>query len=144
MKNLLTKIPIFFIFTLILSIIPACEGEKRIPYVNVNIIIYPDLPEYNTIKTPGNHIYITGGYAGIILYCISADTYIAYERNCPHNYSNNNAILDVDSTNMFMVCRDCSSKFTITDGSKLEGPSKNPIIIYKTTLNNNALHIYNY
>ncbi|MDR2011233.1 MAG: hypothetical protein LBQ22_12210 [Bacteroidales bacterium] len=143
MKNISAKLLIFFIF--ILTILPSCEDSgERIPYVPVNIIIYPDLPEYNTIKTPMNHIYLNGGYAGIIVYCEYADSYKAYERNCPHNPSHPDAILDVDSTNLFMVCRECKSKFSILYGNKVDGPAKNPVVEYKTTLFNSALYITNY
>ena len=132
----------------------SCNRNEKIPYVKVDVRIDLSLITYNSVKTPGNHLYLEEldpnfnrntnyGYAGIILYCLYPDYYKAYERNCPHNPFNKNAILDVDSTNLFMVCRDCKSKFSITDGTLMSGPSKNPIVEYKTSLTGNTLYIYN-
>ncbi|MDL2261930.1 hypothetical protein LJC11_00310 [Bacteroidales bacterium OttesenSCG-928-I21] len=152
MKNRTAKLLLFFAFTILLTFISGCsENDDRIPYSYVNVVIYPDLPAYSEIKTPMNHIYLDQkdfmycGYAGIIVYCEQIDMYKAYERNCPHNPHNKNAILDVDSTNLFMVCRDCGSKFSILYGDKVDGPAKYPVVQYKTELRyNRSLYISNY
>jgi nitrite reductase/ring-hydroxylating ferredoxin subunit len=143
MRNILSKILIILITSVTLSIIPSCDREDRIPYVYVNFVIYPDLPEYMSIKTPGNYLFLTGGVQGIILYCQFTDEYMAYERNCPNDPYENNAVLDVDSTGLFLVCRNCGSRFSIYDGSIVESPSKYPVLQYATYLDNSALYINN-
>ena len=155
MKNIFAKLIIFLLLTLTLISVSCKKKNDRIPYVSVGVYINPNLAIYNSIKTPGNYLYLEEidkdfnyntnyGYAGIILYCLYPDIYKAYERNCPHNPFNKNSILDVDSTNLFMVCRDCGSKFSIIDGTQMSGPSKNAIVEYKTNLiNDYTLYIYN-
>lgn len=143
MKKILPKITIILIASVIFSIIPACDREDRIPYVYVNFVIYPDLPQYMSIKTPGNYLNLTGGAQGIILYCVFTDEYKAYERNCPNDPYEANSILDVDSTGLFLVCRNCESKFSIYDGSIVESPSKYPVLTYMTYLDGSSLYVYN-
>lgn len=139
-----SKIVIILTTAILLCVFPACDKENRIPYVYVNFVVYPNLPEYASIKTPGNFIYLTGGVKGIILYCKFTDEYLAYERNCPNDPYQKNAILDVDSTGLFLVCRNCDLKFSIYDGSIVESPSKYPVLRYQTYLDNQALYINNY
>jgi len=143
MKNFLTKITIILTCLAFFILIPACDNQNRIPYVYVNFVIYPDLPQYMSVKTPGNYLYLTGGVKGIILYCQFTDEYKAYERNCPNDPYEQNSILDVDSTGLFLVCRNCDSKFSIYDGSIVDSPSKYPLLQYLTYLEGGALYIYN-
>ncbi len=143
MKNLFAKITIILIGIFVFTIIPSCDNENRIPYVYVNFIVYPDLPQYMSVKTPGNYLYLTGGVKGIILYCQFTDFYKAYERNCPNDPNEMNAVLDVDSTGLFLVCRNCGSKFSIYDGSIVDSPSKYPVLQYLTYLEGSALYINN-
>lgn len=143
MKNYITKIAIISICFTAFTIFPSCDRENRIPYVYVNFVIYPDLPEYMSVKTPGNYLYLTGGAKGIILYCQFTDEYKAYERNCPNDPGEPNAVLDVDSTGLFLVCQNCGSKFSLYDGSIVDSPSKYPVLQYLTYLEGNALYIYN-
>jgi nitrite reductase/ring-hydroxylating ferredoxin subunit len=144
MKFNYSKIAIILFFASFFSILPACDREERIPYAYVDFVVYLDLPEFTELKTPGNYLYLTGGVRGIILYCEFTDSYKAYERNCPYEPSNANALLDVDSTGLFLVCRHCESKFMLLDGSVINGPTKYPLMQYATYLESgNALHVYN-
>ncbi|MDD3859148.1 MAG: hypothetical protein PHW83_03040 [Bacteroidales bacterium] len=143
MKFNLSKILILIILASFFSVVPACDREDRIPYVYVDFVIYPDLPQYSDLKTPGNYLYLTGGYRGIIMYCDFTDSYKAYDRCCTYEPSNSNAILDVDSSGLFLVCRNCNSKFMLLDGSVVEGPAKYYLTQYATYLDGNALYVYN-
>jgi nitrite reductase/ring-hydroxylating ferredoxin subunit len=144
MKYNISKILIFFVFASFFSVLPACEREDRIPYAPVDFVIYLDLPEFQELKTPGNYLYVTGGVRGIIMYCEYTDSYKAYERNCPYEPANADAVLSVDSTGLFMVCRHCESKFMLLDGSVVNGPTKYPLVQYPTYLQNNVLTVSNY
>lgn len=144
MKLNYSKIAIILILTSFFSTIPACKRETRIPYAYVDFVLYLDLPEFTELKTPGNYLYLTGGVRGIIIYCEFTDSYKAYERNCPFEPANAQAILDVDSTGLFLECRHCDSKFMILDGSVINGPTKYPLMQYSAYLESgNALHVYN-
>lgn len=144
MKILLPKIIFIFLFSGILTIIPACDNEDRIPYAYVDFTVYLDMPQFFEVKTPGNFLYLTGGVRGIILYCEYTDSYKAYERNCPYEPSNPKAILDVDSTGLFLVCMHCDSKFLLLDGSIQNGPAKYSVLQYATYLESlNTLRVFN-
>ncbi len=143
MINRFTKIVIFFVLVSSFIIAPSCDRQNQIPYVYVNIVIYPDLPEYSSIKTPGNYLYLTGGVKGIVLYCQFTDNYLAYERNCPNDPYEKNAILEVDSSGLFLVCKQCKSKFFMYDGGIADSPSKYPVLRYATYFENNTLYIQN-
>lgn len=136
------KIIFIFLIILFFSILPSCNKEDRIPYVPVNFTLYLTMPEFNSLKTPGNYLYLTGGVKGIVVYCEYADEYNAYERNCPYNPYDADAILQVDSTGLFLECLACGSKFSLYDGSLVQGPSKYSVLQYTTYLENDALYVY--
>ena len=130
---------LIFIFVFLLS----CDKEhERIPYVYVNIQKSLDDPELNSLLIPGNFVYITGGVNGIILYRLSNDEFLAWERTCPYVPSNNCKI-SVDETNVFCECPCCESKYIIMDGTAYEGPSTYSIKGYQTYFDGLDIRIYN-
>lgn len=142
-----TKVIIILIFFNSFSIFSSCNHEDVIPYIEFYESVYLNLPQYQSVQTPGNYIYLPSpqfGYAGVILYCKFPDEYIAYERNCPYNASKEDAILDISDSLNLMVCRNCGSRFSLMDGGKVSGPAKYDAKRYNTTLQNgNKLDIYN-
>lgn len=142
-----TKIILIKIFSLVFFTFSSCKKEDIIPYVRFYEQIDLNLPKYQNVKIPGNYMYLSNeyfGYNGVILYCVSTNEYMAYERNCPHDAQKANAILDVIDSLCLMVCRDCGSRFFLIDGLKLDGPSKYSVKTYQTSLSiNNILDIYN-
>jgi len=120
----LTKVIIISILTLAIGVIPACDSEEYVPYVYVNVQLYPDMPSHIALKTPGNYLYVDGGYKGIVVACTAPDQWVAFDRACPHHPRTKDAILSVDSTNLFLECPICGSKFNLYDGYIVNGPSK--------------------
>ncbi len=143
MKRKLIKFSLILSFICFLSVNQSCDKEDRIPYVYVNFQIYPDLPQFMSLKTPGNHLKVTGGVKGIILYCQFLDEYNAYERNCPYDPYAANAVLDVDSTGLFLECNSCGSIFSLYDGTQVNTESKYPVLQYSTHLEAGKLYVYN-
>lgn len=141
--KLLPKIMIISILTLAIGIIPACDNQEYVPYVYVNLQIYPDMPSHNMLKTPGNYMYFTGGYNGIVVTCTAPDEWVAFDRACPHHPRTKDAILSVDSTNLFLECPICGSKFNLYDGYIVNGPSKYTPLQYTTDYQGSILYIYN-
>ncbi|HRW20559.1 MAG TPA: hypothetical protein PLO05_02605 [Bacteroidales bacterium] len=121
----------------------SCKKDDRIPYVPVNIQLSLNQPEFQELKTPGNSVTISGGVRGIIIHCNYADDYVAWERNCPHEPSNDSARIYIDSTGLFAVCKHCKSKFFLMDGSIVEGVAGQNLLQYNTYLENNILYISN-
>jgi nitrite reductase/ring-hydroxylating ferredoxin subunit len=124
----------------------SCKKENKngIPLVAVDLTLYINNPSYSDLHVSGGWAYITGGVKGIILFRSSVDEFIAYERNCTYQPYNNCSIVDVDSTNIFIVDIDCcNSKFSIIDGVPVNGPASQLLKQYSTSYDGNVLRIYN-
>ena len=122
----------FFLITLVLSFL-ACNGSKnKIPYVNVDITLNLDNPEFADLSVPGGYVYITGGFNGIVVYRISRDEFKAYERACPYDPGCGRVVVVADSS--YLIDKDCcGSKFSLPyDGVVLKGPADQPLREYKT------------
>lgn len=122
---------------------PSCKQEDPIPYVPVNLQLFLNNPEFQELRTPGNSVTISGGVRGILVHCNYTDEYVAWERNCPYQPSNDSARIYIDSTGLFAICEHCNSKFFLMDGSVIEGPAEIPLLQYSTYLENEILYISN-
>ena len=58
--KLLPKIIIISILLLAIGINPSCDKQEYVPYVYVNVQLYPDMPAHSALKTPGNYVYVDG------------------------------------------------------------------------------------
>ena len=142
--KLLPKIIIISILLLAIGINPSCDREEYVPYVYVNVQLYPDMPSHMALKTPGNYLYIDKqGYKGIVVACTGPDEWVAFDRACPHHPRTNDAILSVDSTGLYLECPVCGSKFNLNDGNIVSGPSKYTPLQYTTDYQGSVLYIYN-
>lgn len=141
------------LFTIFLAILlfaelftgQGCKKESEtIPNVYVDFYIYLNQPSYAALNSVGNFVYVTGGVKGIIVYRKSLDEFVAYDRSCPYDPDAGNAIINVDSTNVFSSDSNCGSKFNLLDGSVLNGPATRPLKSYRTSFDGlNTLHIFN-
>ncbi len=141
MKKFITLIP--FSFLLLLSSCSKNNNTNWIPYVPVNIDIYPANPQYININVIGGWVYVTGGSRGIIIYRFSQDEFYAFDRHCPYQPTNSCGKVKVDSDNITLADSCCGSKFIIVDGSVIQGPAGLPLKKYKTYYDGTTLHITN-
>jgi hypothetical protein len=122
--------------------------DAAIPYqpfgeVHINL----NLPEYQSLRTDGGWKYLdkvsglTVGVRGIILYRLSASTYIAYERNCSFHPNDACATVEVHSSNLYMQDTCCGSTFSLTTGSPTGGAAWRPLRKYETLLTSSELTI---
>lgn len=133
---------------LFLAGVSSCKKEKNngsIPNVTVNLYLALSLPEYAALNSVGNSIEISGGYKGILVYHRFQNEFVAFELACPYDPLESGAIVQKDSSNVIGVDYNCGSKFYLTDGSILEGPSNKPLKQYQTSFDagSNSLYIYN-
>jgi hypothetical protein len=132
----------------VLIIVFACKKEKNtnnsnIPNQSVNIVIYPNDPQFvSTIGVPGGWCYITGGNKGIIVYRSTNTDFIAYERTCTYDPSTNSAIV-VMSDNITIRDTVCGSKFNMLNATVTQGPAAASLKTYTCQYDGSALHIYN-
>ena len=144
----------FTIFLSVLIIIlfwgSGCKKEKtstsnsnEIPVVAFNFSINPNSTEYIELNNPGGSVPLTGGYLGIIVYRVSVNEFVAFERACPYDWNVNNSRVTVDKSGIMAECPTCKSKFILLDGSVFSGPSKYPLKQYNASYDGTILYIYN-
>lgn len=105
------------------------------------IIINLSYPQYQSLKLDGTYKYIEGGMRGIILYRSNENTYVAFERACPHHPSDESATVDVDMSGLFMIDHECKSNFSFPDGYPTAGPARRGLWTYRVTLEGTKLII---
>jgi nitrite reductase/ring-hydroxylating ferredoxin subunit len=139
-KSLLILLPILF----------SCKKENinqqlGIPYVNVDRYILLNDPNSLSLNAVGGFLYLNAGSRGIIVYHRAFEEYVAFDRHCTYNTSDACGKVSLDSTsNVILNCACCASKFSLIDGSVLNGPSLNPLLQYNAQISGPAtLHIYN-
>ncbi len=143
------KFTIFFASLLIILLMaPGCKKESsqnqnEIPIVAVSISLNPNSTEYIELNPVNGWVYLTGGYRGIIVYRLSLNDFVAFDRACPYDWDANNTRIALDSSHVMAQCPTCKSKFLLIDGSVYSGPSKYPLKQYQTSYNGNVLYIYN-
>ncbi|MBL7883168.1 MAG: hypothetical protein JNL69_03815 [Bacteroidia bacterium] len=119
------------------------DNDNNVPNTAVDIYIYVNNPSFFNLNAVGGWVYITGGVRGILVYRKSNTEFAAYDRNCTFQSSDPCATVVVDNTNIIARDTCCNSRFSMYDGSVLQGPAGLPLKPYATTFDGNVLHIYN-
>ena len=141
--RLLSSILILLFVSILLSL--SCKKDKteRVPSVPVNISIPPNSVQFNSLNTIGGWVYVTGGYKGIIVYRKDSETFMSFDRACPFHPTEECSRLKVEASGLIAVDSCCGSRFFLTDGSVLKGPSTLPLKSYYTTFDGNYIYITN-
>jgi hypothetical protein len=160
MKYLLQPISILAIFAaIVMTAIAGCKKDQNqgfVPDVNINISIYPNSTLYQELNIVGGWMYL--GYSdgipepsrGLIVYRLTTDIFMAYERTppfepdaCCNASLTECTALVVDNYYPFAADTCNGSRFLLVDGSVTEGPSPYPMVAYQTNYDGNVLFIYN-
>src|SRR5690348_14098084 len=120
----------FIALTLALLFIGCKKNESPIPNVPVDFYIYLSEPSYSALNVPGNYVYVTGGYKGIIIYRESNELFIAFDRACSYDPYVSAAVVTVDSSGLGITDHNCGSKFNILDGTATGAPATRPLKRY--------------
>lgn len=133
---------ILAIIILLLIVVPGCNKDNRpsIPYAYVNLQLYPDTMDYISI---GGYKYVNAGYRGILIYRLLPNEFLVYERCCPYDPEKTGARITVDPTNLTCTDSVCMSRFAITDGIPISGPSPYALMQYHWNFDGEVLYIYN-
>jgi nitrite reductase/ring-hydroxylating ferredoxin subunit len=116
----------------------ASYSQAAFPEVTVNL----NFPQYQRLKLEGGYVYIDGaGLRGIILYKAGENSYIAYERACPHHPEESCAVVQVDGSSLYMVDHCCKSTFNFSDGQPTGGPAQRALLQYRIEITGNTLKI---
>jgi len=134
---------IFLMITL--WVLSGCKKDEKeyVPNVYVNFQIDPNSTMYLSLNMPGGWAYITGGVSGIIIYRADQDNFKAFDRACPYDYDVEGSLVEVDPSGLVMIDSLCGSRYIITDGSVLNGPSTRGLKTYRTSYDGRLLYVYN-
>lgn len=133
------------LFSLLIISTGCGEYKGQVPNVYVNFYVSLSDPDFSTLQSPGNSVYVSGGVNGILIYRVSYEEFAAFDRTCTYNVEDNCAIF-TDGSGIFAVDSTCcNSKFLLLDGSVSEGPATYPLKRYRTFYDQTTmmLHVYN-
>lgn len=146
-KKKLMKNYLFFI--VFIGLFLSCDSDDiddntLLPNVNVNETIFLNNPEFTNLQVPGGWAYAQGGIGGIIIYRVSTNNYLAFERSAPHFTPQACSVMTVRNS-IKMVCSCDNSEFSILDGSPLTEGVKYAARNYRVAIvGNNTLNITNF
>lgn len=140
-----SKIQFFLLTLTFIFFIEGCrKKEDLVPNVYVNFTVFLSDPEFATLQTIGNSVFVTGGVSGIVIYRYSQTEFSAYDRCCTYKPSDRCAVLPDTSNTLFLYCPCCGSRFSIIDGSLQSGPAERALTSYSTYFDqNNTLQVTN-
>jgi len=126
----------------------ACKKDDNVaePPAHVNITINPNSTMYQELNTVGGWTYLTATppSRGIIVYRITQNEFMAYERTPPYEpdqccSGDTCTFLLVDFPFVEDTCT--NSTYQIIDGSPFNGPTTIPLIRYTTYYDGLTLQI---
>jgi nitrite reductase/ring-hydroxylating ferredoxin subunit len=139
-----------FILTIVviglLSLTWSCNGKvahDSIPEVPVNVYLDVNSTMFIELNTIGGWVYLTGGYRGILVYRVSVDDFVAYDRACPYDPFEPCSRITVDPSGITVTDSCCGSQFGILDGSVIQGPATIPLKRFYTYFDGNILTVNN-
>ena len=124
----------------------GCNKEtthQSIPNVSVNLYLDISSTLYIELATIGGHVNITGGYKGIVVYRVSPDDFVAYDRACSYDPKLACARITMDPSGITLTDSCCGSNFSVLDGSIIKGPATQPLKRYHTQFDGQILRIWN-
>lgn len=147
MKKFKNRIILFYtlLFCLIVLLPSSCKKtDDVIPYVTVNEYLNLSLPSYLPLTIVNGWVYYQGaGNKGLIVVNVDGVNFAAYDRTCTFDPAESTSIVQVINNNVIAIDSICGSKFSILDGSIINGPASQSLKRYQTSVSNNVLHIYN-
>jgi len=118
------------------------ETSSNIPDRPVNLVINVNTPANFNLQSIGGFEYYAGGSRGVLIYRNDIDDFKAYDRHSTFQPENGCAV-EVDST--FVALEDpCStSRYSIFDGTVINGPAVVPLRQYQTSFDGVFLRVFN-
>lgn len=134
----------FFSVLLITISLAGCRNQYQgIPNVSVDIYVNLQDPTYQSLAGLGSWVYVNGGSKGIIVFNVDNESFLAYERHCPHDPESSCSQIEVDETNFIAIDSCCLTKYQLLDGNPIDGPGTLPLLSYSTSFDGNIVHIRN-
>ena len=142
------------LFSLLLAACTKDDGDRQ-PLPPINITIDPNSTLYQELNVTGGWLYLNEmdgaepPSRGIIVYRLSADQFMAFERtppfkpdSCCNAAKTICSSLVVDNYYPFVMDTCTMSKYLILDGSPVSGPSSMTLSMYVTEYFGDLLYIH--
>ncbi len=139
------------IFLLQIFLILSCSSDDRsdnnqfLPPSSINYQINLNLPQFNPLKFPGNHLIDrteNGSIKGIIIYNIDDSQYSAFELSDPNHSPNDCSTQTVEGITSTCECDDGNS-YNIVTGQQTSGEGQFGLRRYNIRRDGNTLFITN-
>jgi len=139
------------IILLLLSLSISCSSDDTKNYNNpylipttVNLQLNLNLPQYNQLKYPGNHVTIYHqGIKGIVVYCVNTDLYIAHELSDPNHLPNDCSTMTVTGAIASCPCPEDDNSYDLITGQHTSAEEQYPMLQYRAKREGNSIRIYN-
>ena len=147
MSTLKTKIKLLSQLFISLVLMLGCSDDQSqiVPYVNVQIYINLDLPQFTMLSSVNNaYLYPNAGFNrnGVIVYRNSFDEFTAFDATCPQHIETKTAvILDDRGSGGQATCPHCQTVyylFSYGSASKVY-----PLKRYNVNKTGSTLYVYN-
>ncbi|MDN3722828.1 hypothetical protein QRD02_00415 [Aequorivita sp. SDUM287046] len=139
-------------FLLICLIIVSCskndDKQERNPYLSdpvVSLNLNLNLPEYNSLKFPGNSVITTQGIKGIVVICVSDTQYFAYDLTDPNHVPSNCSRMTIEGPIATCPCQNDENEYNLVNFGRhtSEPDAKYPMQSYRAERNGNTVTISN-
>ena len=133
----------------VLTMLSCSKDRYEFPNAHVNYYLYPNNPQYTGLHFEGGWTNINGGVNGIFIfhnYIFNdySDIYSAYDRACTNDPLNSCEQVYVNEEKLnTLSCYCCESEYFIFDGSVRQGPARQALHRYSTSLNGIELRVFN-
>ena len=134
------------IFASTIAFLGCRRNLHPVPDIPFNININVNLPSYSGLQSIGGFAYVeNAGVKGLVIYRRSMDEFVAFDRMSTAMGGDTCAPLYVDPDNLLILLDPCTeSKFSLFDGSLIQGPAEWGLRGYRTIWNvANILNVQN-
>src|SRR3989304_3214262 len=101
--HLSSKLLFFLMWGTLLSPLSCKKDDDSVPNVTVNILLSTTDPSFTDLNAVGGLIYLSGGSRGLVVYRLSMQEFMAYDRHCTYKPSESCAKVDVDASGIIAV-----------------------------------------
>lgn len=143
-KSILFTFKTALVFAFVLLFASSCKKDETddIAQYYVDFTIFINEPAYINLNAVGGWMYINAGTKGIIIYRRAPNEFTALERNCTFDPNAACSLIEVQS-GISAIDSCCTSRFSIFDGSVINGPATRPLYQYRTTFDGVSLRVFN-
>jgi nitrite reductase/ring-hydroxylating ferredoxin subunit len=121
----------------------AKDDQSYIPTVSVNLQLPLTDPRLAALGSQGGAVTLNGyGVAGIVIYCIAPNNYVAYDR-CSSYQPEKKCAVTLDSPALTVTDPCSGSKFLLSDGSPVKAPATRSLKSYNVYVNNFNIFVSN-